>query len=113
MTGELLRPPWWRLLYVLDIRAADEVRIVAPWSALRAIRIAWLPLYKLLEDLQELRHAHLVPVRAARIPRRRGSHTGEVSARPLRTLSLPRCKRKRDRGLSRAQASEHRNGPDR
>jgi len=36
--GELLRPPRWRLLYVLDIRAADKGRIAAPWSTLDVIR---------------------------------------------------------------------------
>ena len=65
VAGKLLGPPRWCLLYVLDIRAADEVRIAAPRTMSRAIW-ASSPLQKVLHDVKRL-HAHL-------LPRTRGAH---------------------------------------
>src|SRR5204863_316055 len=52
------------------------VRIAAPWSMLRVIRSAWLLSHKLLEDLEELRHAHLVPGTRGAHPHGEERHAG-------------------------------------
>src|SRR5207244_7018055 len=60
---ELLGPPRRRLLYVPDVRAADEVGVAAPGAPLAG---TGLRPKDLLEPVQEPRHACGVPGRRAR-----------------------------------------------